>query len=142
MRLEQEIGRPVGSGFMEKHRSAGVVTGEMLVADIYGRSVIIFDDLISTGGTMRRAADACHSRGAPAIYAAATHGLLYRGAGDTLGNSRFDRIVLTDSVTPSPDETVKLGRRLDIVSVTGLFAEAIRRNHWGGSIVDLLQSGA
>jgi ribose-phosphate pyrophosphokinase len=141
LRLEQEIGRPVGSGFMEKHRSAGVVTGEVVVAEIYGRAVIIFDDLISTGGTMRRTADACHSQGAAAIYAVATHGLLYHGAGNILGEAPLDRVVLTDSVTQPPEETAKLGKRLDIVSVAGLFAEAIRRSHTGGSINELLQDG-
>jgi ribose-phosphate pyrophosphokinase len=141
-RLETQLGRPVASGFMEKRRSAGVVSGDTLVADVRDKAVVIVDDLISTGGTMRRAAAACRAAGATAIYAAAAHGLLNRGAGETLSGAEFDRILITDSVPPPPAEAGKITDRLEVVSVAGLFAEAIRRCHSGGSITDLLERGA
>jgi ribose-phosphate pyrophosphokinase len=58
--------------FMEKQRSAGVVSGEAVVGDVAGRAVVILDDLISTSTTMCRAARARRERGATAVHAAAT----------------------------------------------------------------------
>ena len=74
----------VSSAFMEKHRSAGVVSGEAVVGDIQGKTAIIIDDLISSGGTIARTAQACRQRGADTIYAAATHGLFVADAGKIL----------------------------------------------------------
>src|SRR5262249_61061271 len=53
--LETAIGRPVGKGFADKHRSAAVVTGDLFVGDVDGATALIVDDLISTGGTLLRA---------------------------------------------------------------------------------------
>jgi ribose-phosphate pyrophosphokinase len=141
-RLERELGRAVAGGMMEKFRSAGVVGGETLLGDVAGRAVVIFDDLISSGGTMRRAAAACRERGAAAVHAAAVHGLLSTGAGETLRAAGFDHVVLTDSVALPEAETAAIADRLSIVGVAELFAEAIRRCHAGGSIVGLLREGA
>ena len=61
--LEAAIGRPVGKAFADKHRSAGVVTGDLLVGDVAGATALIIDDLISTGGTLVRAARAARQAG-------------------------------------------------------------------------------
>jgi ribose-phosphate pyrophosphokinase len=118
-----------------------VVSGETLLGDVAGRAVVIFDDLISSGGTMRRAAVACRQGGAAAVYAAAVHGLLSAGAGETVRAAGFDHVVLTDSVALPAAEAARISDRLSIVSVAELFAEAIRRCYGGGSIVDLLGEG-
>jgi ribose-phosphate pyrophosphokinase len=62
--LEASLGTSVGSAFLEKRRSAGVVTGDLLVGDVEGAAVLVIDDLISTGGTLSRAAEACRTHGA------------------------------------------------------------------------------
>jgi len=74
--LERLIGKDVGSAYMEKYRSAGVVSGELLAGDVRGKVAVIVDDLISTGGTLIRAAKACRAAGAVRVFAAAAHGLL------------------------------------------------------------------
>jgi ribose-phosphate pyrophosphokinase len=56
--LESAIGEPVGKGFADKHRSKGVVTGDLFVGDVAGATALVIDDLISTGGTLQRAARA------------------------------------------------------------------------------------
>jgi len=140
-RLETTLQRPVAAGFMEKHRSSGEVTGTIFAGDVSGRSVIIVDDLISTGGTMARMAVACRDRDADKVYLAATHGLLNKGAGDILRGAPIDRVALTDSVDLPVIESSKIEDRLQVVSVTGIFAEAVRRCHTGGSIVQLLNEG-
>ena len=65
--LEASLARPVGSAFLEKRRSAGVVSGELLVGEIEGATVLVIDDLISTGGTLARAAKACREHGAAKV---------------------------------------------------------------------------
>jgi len=134
--LERRLGRPLGRAFMEKSRSEGVVSGDTLVGDVSGRTVIIIDDLISSGTTLARAVAACRAQGARRIFAAASHGLFTVKAGELLGNPVLEQLVVTDTVPP-----FRLGaaarEKLRIVSVAPLFAEAIRRIHAGGSLVEL-----
>lgn len=137
--LERRLGRTAGRAFMEKRRSEGVVSGDMLVGEVAGRDVIIVDDLISSGGTIARAVKACSAHGARSIYAAATHGLFSRNAGALLTDPALKKLVVTDSVPAFRLETHAARDRLGIVSCVNLLAEAIRRMHEGGSLVELLQ---
>lgn len=137
--LERTLGRPLAGAFMQKKRSAGVVSGDAVVGDILGRTAIILDDLISSGTTLARAADACQARGAHRIFAAASHGVFVGKAGDVLDNPALERIVVTDTIPPFRLDDELVGRKLTILDAAGLFAEAIRRMHEGGSIVELLQ---
>lgn len=136
--LSLVLNREAGSGFMEKHRSGGVVTGEALVGDVAGKTVIILDDLISTGGTMARTAGACRKAGASLIYAAATHGIFTGNADNVFADPAIDRLVIVDTIPPFriTSETVK--NKLAILAGAPLFAEAIRRIQTGGSITELL----
>lgn len=134
--LERRLGRPMGRAFMEKRRSAGVVSGDRLVGEVAGRTVIIIDDLISSGTTLARAAAACG--GARRIYAAASHGLFAQKASEVLGASAIGQIVVTDTVPPFRLESTAARSKLEVLGTAPLFAEAIRRMHSGGSIVDLL----
>lgn len=129
----------ITSAFMEKHRSAGVVSGEAVVGNVEGKAAIIIDDLISTGGTIARTAHACRQRGAGAVYAAATHGLFVGDAGKTLSEAPLEKLVITDTVPPFRIEGEFDPDRLTVLSAAPLFAEAIRRIHGGGSIVELLE---
>ena len=136
-RLAATLGRPVGSAFAEKYRSSGVLTGDALVGDVDGKVAIIVDDLISAGNTMARAAQACRRGGATRVFAAASHGVFAAAANAVLADDALERIVVTDTVPPLRVMEPRLQSRLDQVSVAGLFAEAIRRLHGDGSIVDL-----
>ena len=137
-RLADALGRPVGAAFAEKYRSAGVVSGDALVGDVGGKVAIIVDDLISAGTTIARAAQACRERGATRILAAASHGLFAGAANEVLAESVVEQIVVTDSVPPLRVSAPGLKAKLVHVSTASLFAEAIRRIHDGGSIVELL----
>ena len=129
----------VSSAFMEKHRSAGVVSGEAVVGDVRDKTAIIIDDLISSGGTIARTARACRERGAATIYAAATHGLFVDDAGKTLAAAPLDQLVVTDTVPPFRLDENLLAGRLTVLHSANLFADAIRCIHSGGSIVELLE---
>jgi ribose-phosphate pyrophosphokinase len=131
--LAKALGRDVRNAFIEKYRSAGVVTGHAVVGDVRGGGAVLLDDLISSGTTMVRAAEACRERGATAVYAVATHAVLGRGAHEALSNDALDKVLVTDSVAPR----IAMAK-LQVLSVAGLFADAITRIHSGGSVVELL----
>jgi ribose-phosphate pyrophosphokinase len=139
-RLSQALGRPVSMGFVEKYRSEGELSGELLVGDVKGRQVLLFDDLISSGQTLLRAAAACRAHDAASVWAAAAHGLFNANALQRLGAGPIDRIFVSDSVAIAGLENTSLETKLDVVSCAAMLGEAIRRSHEGGSIVELMQS--
>ena len=139
-RLSQALGRPVSMGFVEKYRSEGVLSGELLVGEVAGRQVLLFDDLISSGQTLVRAAIACRAHGAASVWTAAAHGLFNVDALQRLGAGPIDGIFVSDSVNIMEVEGTPLDAKLHVVSCAALFGEAIRRSHEGGSIVELMQS--
>jgi ribose-phosphate pyrophosphokinase len=133
----RSLGRETNLAFMEKARAKGLMRAGRLAGEVAGTAIVI-DDLISTGGTLLQAAIACRERGATRVYAAATHGLFTGDANRLLAGNEFDKLIVTDTVPP-----FRLGRqlivnKLAIVSAAPLFAEAIRRIHAGGSLVELL----
>jgi ribose-phosphate pyrophosphokinase len=136
--LEQKTGNPVAGAFMEKKRSAGVVSGEAVVGDVEGRVAIILDDMIVSGGTIARTVRACYERGAKGIRAVATHGLFVDGADEILAVAELEKVVVTDSVPPFRSQAGALSEKLEVLNAAPLFAEAIKRIHSGGSVVDLL----
>jgi ribose-phosphate pyrophosphokinase len=128
--LEHRTGREIDSGFVEKYRSGGVVSGGTLVGSVAGKTVILLDDLIATGTTLLRAARACREGGAAHVYAAATHGVFPRGGTDFFTHVDFDGLVITDSV-PLPAVMTTPMRALTVLDSTNLFAEAIAHAHRG-----------
>lgn len=141
--LAGRLERPVGFAFIEKFRSEGVVRGGTVVGDVADKVVTIIDDLISSGGTLARAATACHEQGASAAFAAATHGVFSSKSSQVLGDSALERIVILDTIPPHDIEPDLVEQRFKVVDSAPLLAEAIHRLHTGGEVVELtgLQAG-
>lgn len=135
--LAARLGSEVPVVFMEKYRSAGVVSGETLVGHVDGRTAIILDDLISTGGTIRRAALACVRAGARVVHAAATHGLFVPPAAEVLAAAPLQSIVVTDTVPAFRLEGTAAAARLSVIGSAPLVAEAIRCLHDNRSLSQL-----
>ncbi|MGZ5628997.1 MAG: ribose-phosphate diphosphokinase [Methylobacter sp.] len=136
--LSRRLNRLAGSAFMDKQRSAGIVSGEALVGDVQGKAAIIIDDMISTGGTISRTALACRRQGAQTVHAAATHGIFVGKADQVVADLALDSLVVTNTLPPFRLDPELVRKRLTVLDVAPLFADAIRRIHSGGSIVDLL----
>lgn len=136
--LEARLGRPVGKAFVDKRRSAGVVSGELLVGEVAGATALIVDDMISTGGTLVRAARACKAAGADRAIAMATHGLFMTGAAEALSDPALDRIIVTDAVPPFRLGEHPVRAKIDVLPAAPLLAEAIRRLHRRRALDDLL----
>ncbi len=136
--LEAAIGKPVGKGFADKHRSAGVVTGDLFVGDVAETTALIVDDLISTGGTLLRAARAARKAGARRVIALVTHGLFMPGAADVIADPAIDRLVVTDAVPPFRLDIDGFRDKIDVVHAAPLLAEAVRRLRDGLALTDLM----
>lgn len=132
--LEKRLDRPVASAFMEKHRSAGKVRGTTVVGPVSGRRVLILDDLIAGGGTMKRAAEAFLEQGARQVDAIASHGVFAADAGENLASPALNRLLISDSLPPSRQPSSLQQTKIETVSVAPLIGEAIRCLHSGGSL--------
>lgn len=137
--LERAAGREVPTAFVEKHRSGGVVTGGAFSGEVEGSAAIIVDDLISSGGTIQRAARACRELGATSVQAVATHGIFVGDAGSVLADEALERVVVTDTLPPFRLDPALAREKLTVLDSTALFAEAIRRIEEGGSISELVE---
>jgi len=137
--LSRRLAREIGNALLEKYRSGGQVTGEAVVGDVDGKVVIIIDDLISTGGTISRAANACRQRGARTIFAAASHGIFVGDAARVIAGAGVERLVITDTIPPFRLDPAFVQEKVTILETAPFIAEAIQRIHGGGSIVDLLE---
>jgi ribose-phosphate pyrophosphokinase len=125
LELERLSEKSIDNAFVEKYRSGGIVTGGALVGGVDGRTVVILDDLISTGGTLLRAAKACRAAGARRVFASAAHGLFVGGAAELFASRDFDGLVIADTV-PLPDALSSESRaKLTILDSTPLVADVI-----------------
>lgn len=102
-----------------------------MVGDVAGKTVIIVDDMISTGSTLVEATATLRSRGAEAIYACAIHPLFADGAGRKMREAGIARAIVTDTV---PLRESERDSAIEVLSVAPLLAEAIMRIHKGLSI--------
>ena len=132
--LEHRLARPVGFAMVDKRRSAGQVSSCGLVAgQVEGMAVLLIDDLIASGQTLRHAAQALRQAGAREVMACAAHGLFTGQAAEALADPSLARVLVTDSV---PDlrlpATAQVRDKLQIVTVAQLFAQAVRacRDAW------------
>jgi ribose-phosphate pyrophosphokinase len=105
-----------------------------LIGPVEGRTALIVDDFTVSTGTLVDAARVLVEHGAIAVYAAVSHGLLAGSAIERLDDSPIERLFMTDSVETHP---VMSSPKIEVVSVAGLFAEAIRRIANRESISDL-----
>lgn len=111
---------------------ANEVSRMVLVGDVTDKICIIVDDMADTCGTLAKAAEVLLENNAKSVIAIVTHGILSGKAVENINNSRLERVVCTNTV---PFES-KMARcpKLDMIDISGVLAEAIRRLHNGESI--------
>ena len=137
--FDAETGRTAGFGFMEKRRSGGKVSGDLFAGDVEGQAVFLLDDMIESGGTMLRAAEACRNRGAKKVHAVATHGLLGKGSDAFVRSQLFDSIMLTDSVSSAGEAARRYPEaNITLIPVGPLIGQTINALKEGGPVSHLL----
>ncbi len=104
-----------------------------VIGNVKGRNCFIVDDMIDTGGTLTRVAHTIKEKGAEKIMAFCTHGVLSGGVFDKINKSPIDELVITDTISVD----VSRSRKVKVISVAKLLAEAIKRNHNKESISEL-----
>lgn len=105
-----------------------------LIGHIEGKTAIMFDDMIDTGGSIVHGAEALLERGSKEVYAACTHGVLSGNAVERLHASPIKQVIITDTIPMLPE---KRDGKIRIVSVAGLLADAIHRIHSESSVSEI-----
>ncbi len=106
-----------------------------IIGDVRGRSCILVDDIVDSGGTLVNAAEALLNAGAKDVSAYITHGVLSGGAVSRIAASRMKELVITDSIQPT--QAVKLARNIRVMSIAPLLGEAIGRTATESSVSSL-----
>jgi ribose-phosphate pyrophosphokinase len=111
---------------IDKRREGPNVSQVMnIIGDVEGMVAIIVDDLVDTGGTLARAAYALMEKGAKTVYACCTHPVLSGKAVEIISGSPIEEMIVTNTV-PLQEEA-KACRKIKVLSVSSLLADAIRR---------------
>jgi ribose-phosphate pyrophosphokinase len=98
------------------------VEAKEVVGNVEGRTCVLIDDMIDTGGTLVAAAEELVEQGARSVVAAATHGVLSGPAIDRLKNSGISKVVVTNTLPLPPDKQID---KIEVVSVAKVIADAI-----------------
>lgn len=110
--------------------------GGTIIGDVKEKTAVVFDDEISTAGSMVETADLLVQFGAKKIYAGCTHGILADPAIKRLKDSAFEEIVVTNTIPVLPEKQIN---KIKVVSIAPLFAEAIRRINEAKPLGDLFE---
>jgi ribose-phosphate pyrophosphokinase len=123
---------------VDKRRSGASKTEQanLIGASLKGKVVLMFDDMISTAGSITGAARIAERNGAKEIYVFATHGLLVGNAVPTIKDSPIRKVIITDSI-PLPAE--KRIDKIEVLSVDKLLADAMWRIHENESVSKLFE---
>ncbi|MEM1060954.1 MAG: ribose-phosphate pyrophosphokinase [Planctomycetota bacterium] len=142
--LELRLGlhNQIDVAYLDKERIDGSsVKGSKVIGDVKGKRVIVLDDMISSGGTVRVCVETIKKQKGEVYAVVATHGLFAGKPGSVEKNlADIPRLVVTDTIRPFRLKQEKYKGRLHVIPTSTMFAQAIRRTHEeGGSISDLLQ---
>jgi ribose-phosphate pyrophosphokinase len=135
--IATKLGVPMA--IVDKRRTDINVTEVMnVIGDVSGRTCLIVDDIIDTGGTLVKTVDTLLEKGATAVYAGASHPVLSGEAVERIANSKLEQLVVTDSI-PLRDEAkwLKESGKIKVLSVAGLLGAAILSIHMETSVSSL-----
>ncbi|MDR1840769.1 MAG: ribose-phosphate pyrophosphokinase [Holophagales bacterium] len=134
----KRIGTPLA--IIDKRRMDDTESAQSvaLIGDVNGRDVIIYDDEIATGGSIREAARILRDFGAREVRVGVTHGVFSGNALETLNDADLNELVITDTI-PLPESKLTSIKNLKILTAAPLFGEAIRRIHEGKSLSELME---
>ena len=125
-----------GLAIIDKRRPAPGRSEVMnVIGNVKGKTCIIVDDIIDSGGTIVNAANALTERGAKEVHVYVTHGVLSGKAVQNIKSSKIKRLVITDTIDNS--DRVKGAKNIEILTISQLVGEAIKRISNSTSVSDL-----
>ncbi len=125
----------------KRRLSGSEVSVGNLIGSVEGKTVLMFDDMISTAGTVCSAADLVMEHGAADVMVACTHGVLVGDALKRINDSPITRVVITDTI-PTGQRLSPIREKLIQLSVGPMISEAIRRIHENQSVSALFRRTA
>jgi ribose-phosphate pyrophosphokinase len=121
---------------VDKRREApNVAEVHLVVGDVDGRSALIVDDMVDTGGTLAKVAQAIKEAGAREVLASSSHAVLSGHAVERIDASPLSRLIVTDSVPVA--EAKKRSGKVVVLSIAELMGKAIRNIHEEASVTSL-----
>ena len=128
----------VGLAIVDKRRpKAGQSQVMNIIGDVRGKTCIIVDDIIDSGGTIVNAAAALKKRGAKDVHVYVTHGVLSGGAENKIKKSNIKNLVITDTIDNA--SKVKNIKNIEVLTISNLVGEAIKRISNSTSVSDLFK---
>ena len=128
----------VGLAIVDKRRPKPGQSQVMnIIGDVKGKTCILVDDIIDSGGTIVNAAKALKDRGAKEVYVYITHGVLSGGAVKKIKKSVIKNLVITDTIDNI--SRVKGVKNIEVLSISSLMGEAIKRISKSTSVSDLFK---
>ncbi|MFO0965707.1 MAG: ribose-phosphate pyrophosphokinase [Gemmataceae bacterium] len=136
LRHQKKLGGAIA--IVDKRRSSATDTKQanLIGASLKGKTAVIFDDMISTAGSVVGAAATAMENGAKDVYACATHGVLCGDAIPKLREGPLKQVVITDSIPLTPEKQLP---KIKVLSVAPLLADAIKRIHFNESVSRLFE---
>jgi ribose-phosphate pyrophosphokinase len=118
---------------VDKRRSSAEKTRQenIIGASVEGKIALMFDDMISTAGSICGAAKKVHEAGAREVHVAATHGVLCGKATENIEKAPIKSMVITDTIPLSPEKKLP---KIQVLTVSHLLGEAIKRIHRNESV--------
>jgi ribose-phosphate pyrophosphokinase len=125
---------------IEKRRLGNADKSETLnvIGEVEGKTAVIFDDEIDTGGSLVNAVNVVKENGAKEVYFCCTHPLLSGPAVERIGKSPVKEVVVTDTVPVPPEKRIQ---KIKVLSMAPLLGEAIHRIHTGLSVGAMFEAG-
>ena len=106
-----------------------------IIGDVRGKTCIIVDDIIDSGGTIVNAVEALKKSGAVEVYIFITHAVLSGEAVEKIKKSKIKKLIITDTIDNS--KKIKNNNKIEVISISSLMAEAIKRISNSNSVSDL-----
>ncbi|MEW6358886.1 MAG: ribose-phosphate pyrophosphokinase [Planctomycetota bacterium] len=126
-----------GLAVVDKRRASPDRTESgFLIGEVKGKTVIMVDDMIATGGSIAAASKLVMDKGAKEVYVGATHGLFCGSAVERLSGAPIKEIAVTDTIPLRPDAE-RMGTPVKMLTISSLLGEAMRRIHFDESVSSL-----
>ncbi len=134
--IAERLGAPLA--IIEKRRMSNDDTSETMnvIGEVKGKTALVFDDEIVTGGSIVNAAKALSEQGVKDVFCCVTHPVLSQDGSEVMAKSNFSEVVVTDTIPMSAE---KRNGKFTVLSVAPLLGEAIYRIHKGQSVGDLFK---
>ena len=128
----------IGIAIIDKRRPAPGKSQVMnVIGNVNGKTCVIVDDIIDSGGTIVNAAQALINRGAKEVHVYITHGVLSGEAVEKIKKSKIKKLVITDTIDNS--NKIKKARNIEVLTISNLLSEAIKRISNSTSVSDLFK---